>query len=221
MEGTPNTSEILRAIMEARVADIHVACPGRVVSYDRDKQVANVRPMVKRLVPTPGDVEDVPEELPEVPHVRVIWPRGGGYFCHLPLTEGDEGLLVFQTRDPSEWSRTGEVSEPADVRLHHVAHAVFLPGYARAATVLAGLPSDAAVVGKVGGLQAVFKDATLEVGGNTDAAALASLVDNRLASIRTAYNAHKHVETGATTNVSDTPLAALGSVASAKLKLGG
>jgi len=55
-------------------------------------------------------------------------------------------------------------------------------------------------------------------GAGAKLVALAEYVDARLTSIREAFNAHTHAETGGTTNAPTTPLSALASVAATKLK---
>ena len=63
--------------------------------------------------------------------------------------------------DPATWLRTGEVSDPGDLRKSSLAHAVAIPGLAfEGATISAAAPALVA--------------ADAEIGGSADAAALAS-----------------------------------------------
>jgi hypothetical protein len=178
MEGTPTQAEALARVLEARLRDLHVALPGRVESYDSAKQTATITPMVRRVMPgTSEDSPDVMEDLPGLQSVPVEWMEAGDFYIHLPLKAGDTGLLIFNQWDPSRWRTSGEVSDPVDHRLHHPAHAVFLPGYKTAARAISGLPASDMVMGKRGGLQIKVTSARMEVGGATDAAALSSKLD--------------------------------------------
>lgn len=129
--------EMLRRVIASALLEVHTSQPGRVESYDAERQVADVLPEVR-----PGG-----EALPVIPCVPVIWPRGGGAYLHLPLERGDTGLIVSCEVDVAHWRVRGQPGVPGDTRRHHLAHSVFLPGLAVAsatlqtsagATVLAG-----------------------------------------------------------------------------------
>lgn len=146
-------------------ADLHVALPGQVVSYDPAKQIADVKPMVKRVARAQDD-ERVVDEMPVVPAVPVAFPRGGGYFMTLPLHAGDTGLLVFCERDLSPWRATGQDSDPLDEGLHTLAGAVFYPGLHTEAGSLPSRP-DHLVVGKEsGGPEVHVGPSTVDVGAS-------------------------------------------------------
>jgi hypothetical protein len=227
MEGTPSQTEVLEAILEGRIRDIHVALPGRVDSYDKDKQTADVTPMVRRRMPGPEDEDNVFEDLPQLKSVPIVWPGGGDFFLTFPLAQGDTGQIIFNQWDPVGWRKSGNVSDPVDFRLHHPSHAAFHPGYRTMAKALSGLPTDAIALGKSGGLQVLIKAATMEVGGNSDAAALAAATKARLDKLQVAFDQHVHATAGSGPPVAPTavpgviPVGSLASVASSKLKLGG
>lgn len=117
---------LLALARESWMAEVHTALPARVVSYDGTTQLADVRPLVRRAVPR-VDGGTLLEELPIVRAVPVLWPGGGGFFVHLPLTAGDDVLLVIAEADPSRYQATGEASDPVDHRRHHLAHAYAIP----------------------------------------------------------------------------------------------
>lgn len=106
-----------------------VSMPGRVVSYDRATQRANIRPCItRRLSAEDDDEEDVFEAPPELPSVPVVWPSGGGSFFHPELAAGDPVLLVVSDADYAVWARTGDAGDPSDAREHHYAHTFAIPG---------------------------------------------------------------------------------------------
>lgn len=152
---TPDLVSTYVDIMDARMAAVHTNMIARVVTYDVDTQRAHVRPLVRRPVPTlePGVFRM--ETYPDVYGVKVMWPSGSGGYLHLELEPGDIVTLLFCELDPSRALRTGEVSDPSDLRRHSLAHAVAFPGGGT-------LPDVGLVVPKAA------------VGGDTDAAALAS-----------------------------------------------
>lgn len=124
---TPSMAELLRRVMDARVSDVHVALPGRVVSYDEATQTADVEPQIKRAVRT-DDGTKLLEDLPVLPRVPVSFPRVGAHSLTFPIAKDDSGTLVFNERSIDTWRATGRSSDPGDQRPHGLSGAVFFPG---------------------------------------------------------------------------------------------
>ncbi len=159
MRGNLTLEELIRLAVDARVSDIHVGLPGVVTAYADGR--ADVRLVVKRLVPTP-DADDLAEDLPVLPSVPVLAIGGGTFRLTFPLVVGDEVLVLFMERDISEFLRTGETTAPPDQRLHHLAHAIAIPGSLRAPVAGAHptITHDA--------LSITIAPTRLEVGGSSD-----------------------------------------------------
>jgi hypothetical protein len=123
----PSLVELFRRAIESRLADVHVATPAIVRSYDAAKQVVSVQPAVRRVI---EDEEELfwEEDFPPIDNVPVEWPGGGEMYIHFPIAEGDTGSLVFCERSISEWRETGKQSTPLDLRLHGLGSPVFKPG---------------------------------------------------------------------------------------------
>jgi hypothetical protein len=166
--------------------------PGKVVSYDAAKQVADVRPLLKRAVYDVDGHKSV-EELSVIPAVPVVWPRGGGYYLHFPLAAGDGVLLVFCERDPSAALDRDDVADPGDPRRHGLSGAVAIPGYSAVAKRLAGTDALAhGSLGHEGGPRIHFDASEIRLGEATNFVALANLVTARLNAIQAAFDAHTH-----------------------------
>lgn len=177
---------------QARMAEVHTAIPGRVVSYDAATQRADVRPLVQRTVPrVDGGV--LLEELPVVRSVPVLHPRAGGFFVHLPIAAGDDVLLVMSEADPARYLSTGQPGAPIDHRRHHLAHAFAIPGVHPEAGALAAGDALAGelVLGREGtGPLVRVTDDVIKLGRNaTDKAAMATPTNARLDAIELALNA--------------------------------
>lgn len=221
-------AQIVATYMEKAKAEIRVAMPAEVRAFNASTKRVDVRPVIKDpLRNSAGDLEV--EELPTIPNVRVAFQRGGGFFVRFPLSVGDTGLLVIADFDPAQWFRTGEIREPGDERAHALGNAVFLPVSMESNADVSGdgVDGSAMVLGKEGGSALVaYKDSTVEVGGNSDAAALASKVDD----LASKFNAHTHAagtlvdsSSGACTGATATPTGVYsgGASGSSKLKVGG
>jgi len=201
-------AEVLRRVLESRLAEVHVALPGKVERYDSAREVADVRPMLRRAIPDENG-EAFLETLPVIPSVPVAWPAGGGCAVTFPLAVGDHVEIVFQDFDVDQYRRTsGALSDPGVRASHGLSGAVAIPS-----AVNAPVGAHASHVKVVLGA-----GKELHVGGDTDAAALASQVK----ALETAINSHTHsgVTTGGgTSGTISTPI--VKTYDSAKLKLGG
>lgn len=206
----PSSEELTRAWIERYLGDLHVALPGRVVSYDENTQTADVLPLVRHPSPQP-DGSVAQEDLPVIPSVPVLWMRGGGCFVALPLEPGDGVQLLVNSAAIGHWrAGQGEVTDAGDLRRHHLSHAVAIPGLATRGAALQNAPNPA--TGLVLGQDAdngtrvrIDRDGTVTVvrnttellrietngevtlGGTAGAqfVALANLVDARLSALKT------------------------------------
>ena len=158
--------ELLEDFRQALEDELHVAVSGRIDSYDVATQKAVVTPTVRRTL-SREDGTTTTELLPPIRNVPVIVLRGGGFFGpHFPLTAGDFALLIIAERDLSRFLQTGEISVAPDSRLHHLAHAIALPGLFPNGSAIGSLPTDALELGNVGaGPRIKITSSVVEVGG--------------------------------------------------------
>lgn len=157
--------ELLEAFRDALEDELHTALPARVESYDGATQKAVVQPMVRRNLENElGDV--VTELLPPVRNVPILVQRGGGFFGpHFPLGAGDFVLLVIAERDFSRFLQSGQLSVAPDSRLHHLAHAIALPGLFPNSAAIGSLPGDALELGNVTGPRLKITGSEIQAGG--------------------------------------------------------
>lgn len=192
---TGTMADLLQYVIDDDRASLFVALPGRVEAYDSSKQVADIKPMTKRVA-RDGDDNRLVDELPVIPAVPVVWPRGAGYFICFPLGAGDEGLIVCCDSDLGAWRDSSLISDPGDERRHSLAGAVFLPGLASVKHILAAGDAGTghAVFGKESGPQIHIDGSHVDLGAaGGNFVALANLVQTALDSIRTQYNGHTHL----------------------------
>ena len=97
---TPDLAVVVRAAMTARLRDMHMGMPGRVVRYDADCQAADVQPLVRRPYKDEAG-ERQTELLAVVTDVPVVWPGGGGFGFTAPLEVGDDVWLSFARQRPA------------------------------------------------------------------------------------------------------------------------
>lgn len=215
-EDTPDLLDVLAEFERKILDNIHTAMPGRIESYDPATQRADVQPLIRQRVPKADtdEREHVYEDLPLIPSVRVLHPRGGGAFVHLPIAAGDTVLLVFCSSGIGHWEAgDGSIQDAGDERRHHPAHAVAIPGMYPAAK---NIPSEDArtdelVLGFEGGTAVRLRrgdhaspstivietSANVFLAGEAGAQfmARADRVDAAIDALRAALNTHTHTLT--------------------------
>lgn len=152
--------------VESRIRRMHVAGPGRVKKYDAQARTVDIEPMIVPPMPEGTDEDDGDKDapLPVLMSVPVMFPRAGGVEITLPVQAGDTMLIVWTDWDLGRWRASGDKRRPISTAKHGVSGAVAIPGL---------YPSNASPAG----FSVALTASAMEVGGNTDAAALASKVD--------------------------------------------
>ena len=101
------------ALKQEIFASLHCALPGTVVSFDSEKQTAEVQPAVRMgsmLFPV---LSDVPVFMP-VP---------------FEVNPGDACLVVFADVDIDAWLETGEAAVPGSARRHSLSDGFAFVGF--------------------------------------------------------------------------------------------
>lgn len=129
---------MLARVNDARAAEVYTCFPARVDSYDAPNKCADLVPMLRRPLPT-KDGDTVFEELPILPNIPIVFPQGDGISITWSLKKGSHVLVHVSMWGTAEWRKTGDVSDPGDLRLHHPANCFAVPGIAPNAE-LTGLP---------------------------------------------------------------------------------
>lgn len=193
---TPTDAEVIKAGMDRRLRDVHVALAGRVESYDSDKQRADIQPLIQELLPLRDGGEKL-ETIPEIPNVPIIFPRAGGFFITFPIQKGDFVQLIVNERSLDRWlaSQDGRITNPDDFRTHNLSDAVAIPGlYPFDLSITEGGISDNMVMGQEGGSTIHIKpNGEIHAGSEnaTDFVGLAQKMLDELNQVKADLNAQK------------------------------
>ncbi len=128
---TPTLVEALRGAVDARVGSIYTALPARVQSYDAGSGRISAQPLLKKGY-TDETGRRVPERLPVVTDVPVIFPGCGTVRVKFPVTVGDTVLLIFASGSLDRWLSKGGEVDPEDDRKHSLTDAIAIPGLSHA-----------------------------------------------------------------------------------------
>ncbi len=135
------TFDTVAALIEQHLGDTHTAFAGRIESYDADTQTASIKPMTKFPTALPnGDYEF--DDLPIITSVPVLFMRSAGWFVAVSLDVGDSVLVVATELSIAAWreSAGNDPAYPGDLRRHHLANSVCIPGLFPTSKKLAHAP---------------------------------------------------------------------------------
>ncbi len=134
----------LVAARKATTEDMHVSMPGRIESYDRAKQKADVQPLVNRVYEEGGKTLTKP--YPVCTDVPVEFFGGGAYNLTFPVERGMTCRLQFCSSSIDKFLALGGAVTTKDPRRFTLSDAVCVMGLRDFAHALKSLPNDAWVM---------------------------------------------------------------------------
>jgi hypothetical protein len=162
---SPTLADVIDTALTRRLQGVHTALPARVEAYDAATQTVDAQPLVQAFA-LEEDGTFTWYALPVVTHVPVTFTGGGGFRGTYPVAQGDTVLLVFAEASLDAWQPAGGVSQPPDLRRHHLADAIAIAGLHDDGKPWTGASTSAATWGKDGGPQVVARAAGIELGGD-------------------------------------------------------
>lgn len=96
--------------------------PAIVISYDRTKNIATVKPLIVWL-----NMKDQSVSRDTIAQVPVLSLGGGSFHINFPLTPGSLGWIFAADRDLSLFKQTLSESAPNTGRYHSFADSMFVP----------------------------------------------------------------------------------------------
>jgi len=121
---TPTLIETMDAVVDRHLTEMHVALAVEVVSYDYDKNMVVVQPVLKRKYKN----ESSAVKLPTISNVPVAFQRMGKGHLRIPVSKGDTGQMIINERSLDGWLASGGIIDPNDTRKHALIDGVFYPG---------------------------------------------------------------------------------------------
>jgi len=138
-------AEAQRVMTDRQLLDLRTAIPGIVTAVSADGTTVDVQPavsMTQRL----ESVNEVRLPVLQGVPLQVLGSTTLGLFVVVPVSIGDEGLLVVCDRAIDNWQHGAGVNMTPDMatpRHHDLTDAIFIPGVQRASGAIPGFPTDA------------------------------------------------------------------------------
>ena len=123
----PDLCELMTMSTSDLDDQLRVALPGTILSYDKDTRTAEIMPGFNRIY---VDGKVVP--MTNLVNVPVLMLRGGmatGVHVGLPVSAGDECLVIFADRDIDAWFENGDVQTPGTARKHDLSDGFAIVGF--------------------------------------------------------------------------------------------
>lgn len=108
--------EVYRKLFDQFGADLRVACPGIIESFDAVTQTATVNLAIREKINIDGNLEWT--DIPVLVDVPVLFPRAGGYAITFPVQAGDECLVIFCDLCIDAHWQSGGIQNQIDKRRH-------------------------------------------------------------------------------------------------------
>lgn len=108
--------EVLARLLDTFGADLRIAEPGIIETFDAAKQTVTVSIALKERTVIDGNVTW--EEIPTLVDVPIVLPRAGGYVVTFPIQAGDECLVIFGDKCMDAWWQSGGKQNPMELRRH-------------------------------------------------------------------------------------------------------
>ncbi len=127
MTQTPRLETIIEGAVIGELGRFWTSIPGRVQKFDQDTCLADVQPLVKRVYRA-EDGKFQKERLPMCRLCPVMFQGGSKGQLTIPVSTGDDGLLVMTSTSLDNYLATGREVAPFDKRRNTLNDAVFFPG---------------------------------------------------------------------------------------------
>jgi hypothetical protein len=144
-ELTEDPEETFRTAVAGLLKNTWTAMP-TIVRQDSDGHTVTHQPAIQRKVIDPYSGQVTYEDHPQYPDGVVHYPSGGGHSFTHPVSQQDEGVSLFMSRNLDSWRQSGGSQQPIDDRMHSLGDAVFIPGVRSDPRKLYQVATDAAHV---------------------------------------------------------------------------
>lgn len=120
----------LQSMLQRGKLDTDGMIPATIVSFDRDKNIAVVKPVIQWL-----SLDDKPVSRHDLTEISVLSLGGGGFHISFPLNPGDLGWIFASDRDLSDFKKELKESPPPTGQTKTFAHGLFIPDVFRQYTI--------------------------------------------------------------------------------------
>lgn len=145
------TDTAFKTFLADMLLDVRTALPGiiQAINTDGGSLVSvDVQPAIQQLVANPDGTSSTPENLAVIPGVPVVIPSGHstGLSLTIPISIGDDCLIVMADRSIDLWQESGGTQSPVESttpRSHELTDAICIVGLTNDLTAIGDYQFDA------------------------------------------------------------------------------
>lgn len=156
---TEDLLEYVARLKENLGIDLRVAAPGIIKTVDYARQTCTVQLAIREAMNVEGDIEWA--EIPVLPDVPFFVYSGGGYCLTLPVSPGDDCLVVFGDNCIDAWWQSDGVQNQPDYRRHDLSDGFAIVGFRSQPQVIGGFSAGSAQLRNADG------SACIEISGSS------------------------------------------------------
>ena len=126
-ERTNSEDEMFRLMGDSWSNNLRVSIPGIVVAFDAVTQTVTVQPALRENIRDEnGNVTSV--NLPLLVDVPIVFPRAGNFVLTMPVTAGDECLVIFADFCIDAWYSNAGIQNQIEKRRHDLSDGIAIIG---------------------------------------------------------------------------------------------
>lgn len=122
----PTKSSYDKEMQRRTALEVHVSFPA-IVNVVNDNGTVDVQPAIRERVIDDNNILSF-MQLPIIPNVPVVFPCAGGCSITMPVSPGDECLVVITDQSFDNWWLYGGIQNPIEQRRHDLTDAFAIFG---------------------------------------------------------------------------------------------
>lgn len=125
----PTLDNVLQAVKDNVHENLNCINIGQIVEFNSTNQTAQVQVMIKRISEIKLDGTIVYQQFPTILNdVPCFVLFGGTGYLTMPITKGDNCILLFADREIDNWFQNGSYTATTTLRTHDVSDAIAIVG---------------------------------------------------------------------------------------------
>lgn len=167
--------------------DLRVAAPGIIQSVDFARQTCTVQLAIRERLNFEGNLEWA--DIPLLVDVPFMVYSGGGYCLTLPISPGDDCLVVFADSCIDAWWQSGGVQNQIDRRRHDLSDGFAIVGFKSQPTTVTNYSAGTAQLRNQDGSAYIeIADGNINIHGGTVTIGGYTVIDG------VPFDGHKHTD---------------------------
>lgn len=137
-----NLNEALNQLKRDIFVNLNCVQIGIIQSFNAENQTAKVRFAIKQVDKIENDGIKILKEKPILLEVPCFILYGGNAFITMPISAGDNCIILFNDREIDNWFMNGDVQAPNTRRAHDLSDAIAIVGLKNLQNTISGYITD-------------------------------------------------------------------------------